>query len=76
MQHCDFLYGEVQRKLQNEPVKDEEHLPTDTGAALELIEEFRQALLNVDTRLSEVVEIVEGYKNYTEEEDTPEVLKG
>ena len=51
-------------------------MPTDAEGALELIEEFRQALLNVDTRLSEVVEIVEGYEEYKEKEKNPEVLKG
>jgi len=62
MQHCIYLYAEVQRRLQNESIEDQEHLPTDVEGALELIEEFRQALLNVDTRLSEVVEIIEGYE--------------
>tara|TARA_Y100000310_G_scaffold219101_1_gene220500 strand:- start:313 stop:627 length:315 start_codon:yes stop_codon:yes gene_type:complete len=76
MQHCIFLYGEVQRKLLNAPVEGDEHMPTDAEGALELIEEFRQALLNVDTRLSEVVEIVEGYEEYKEKEKNPEVLKG
>jgi hypothetical protein len=76
MQHCIHLYTEVQNRLLNEPIEGREHLPTDAKEALELIEEFRQALLNVDTRLSEVVEIIEGYEEYKEEEKIPEVLKG
>jgi hypothetical protein len=64
MQHCIFLYTAVQTLLHNKRDEDEVDEPVDIPAALEMIEEFRQALLNVDTRLAEVVDIVEGYDSY------------
>jgi len=36
--------------------------------ALEMIEEFREALLNVDTRLGEAVEIIKSYEDYRREQ--------
>ena len=75
MQHAIFLYTAVQAALHNDPEDGEEREPADIPAALEMIEEFRQALLNVDTRLSEVVDIIEGYDNYTQEEEAPKGTK-
>jgi|MDTB01.3.fsa_nt_gb hypothetical protein len=81
MQHSIYLYSEIQRVLVNAPTADEPNPdPTDVPHALDMIEEFRQALLNVDTRLSEVVEIIEGYSSFVEEdpvlEDAPAVKRG
>lgn len=56
MGQCIGLYNEVQEEL-----KGKEGQPPNTIKALEMIEEFRKALLSVDTRLSEVTEIIEGY---------------
>lgn len=42
---------------------DENAIPN-TFKVLDMIEEFRQALLNLDTRFREVIAIVEGYDEY------------
>jgi len=62
MQHCIHLYKEVQIKLINdeEGSADEVDIPE----SLAMIEELRQALLALDTRLSEVTDIVSGYQDY------------
>ena len=62
MQHSIFLYTAVQTILRNDREEGDDE-PVDIEAALEMIEEFRQALLNVDTRLSEVVDIVQRSRN-------------
>ena len=56
---CISLFNGVQEEL-----KGIENSPPNTVKALEMIEEFRKALLAVDTRLSEVMEIVDGYDSY------------
>jgi hypothetical protein len=79
MQQCIHLYTAVQVKLRDvtpEGAPQKEDAPTDVPGALELIEEFRRALLNVDTRLAEVVEIIQGYEAYKEEENQPEASNG
>ena len=68
MQHSIFLYTAIQTLLVNDR-EDGDDEPVDIRAALEMIEEFRQALLNIDTRLSEVVDIVEGYDSYAKNEE-------
>lgn len=68
MQHSIYLYQAIQGVLLNEPTEEEpDPAPVDVPVALEMIEELRQALLNVDTRLAEVVDIIEGYSSYVEE---------
>lgn len=59
MGQCIGLYNEVQEEL-----KGKEGQPPNTIKALEMIEEFRKALLSVDTRLSEVTDIIDGYDTY------------
>jgi hypothetical protein len=59
MGHCLRLFNEVQTEL-----KGKEDSPPNTIKALEMIEEFRLALLAVDTRLSEVMEIIAAYDDY------------
>jgi|TARA_R110000744_G_scaffold206292_1_gene324893 hypothetical protein len=56
---CISLFNGVQEEL-----KGRENSAANTIKAIEMIEEFRKALLAVDTRLSEVMEIVEGYDTY------------
>tara|TARA_R110002110_G_C13279594_1_gene702411 strand:+ start:563 stop:904 length:342 start_codon:yes stop_codon:yes gene_type:complete len=56
---CISLFNGVQEEL-----KGKENSAPNTIKALEMIDEFRKALLAVDTRLSEVMEIVDGYDNY------------
>ncbi len=56
---CISLFNGVQEEL-----KGKEDSAPNTIKALEMIDEFRKALLAVDTRLSEVMEIVDGYDNY------------
>tara|TARA_R110000824_G_scaffold203291_2_gene387691 strand:+ start:1359 stop:1673 length:315 start_codon:yes stop_codon:yes gene_type:complete len=68
MQHSIFLYTAIQTLLVNDR-DDGDDEPVDIPASLEMIEEFRQALLNVDTRLAEVVDIIEGYDSYEKDSD-------
>jgi len=56
---CISLFNEVQAEL-----RGKEDSSPNTIKAMEMIDEFRKALLAVDTRLSEVMEIVDGYDNY------------
>jgi len=56
------LFNDVQVELRGE--NDEETSIPNIGKVLEMIEEFRHALLNVDTRLQEVGDIVQGYTDY------------
>ena len=56
---CIQLFNEVQAEL-----KGKEDSAPNTIRSLEMIEEFRKALLAVDTRLAEVSEIVVGYDDY------------
>jgi|2_EtaG_2_1085320.scaffolds.fasta_scaffold05209_2 hypothetical protein len=56
------LFKEVQTELKGE--NDEETGIPNVPKALEMIEEFRLALLNVDTRLAEVSDIIKGYDEY------------
>jgi hypothetical protein len=61
MQQCIRLFQGVQGDLTGDP---EEESVANVHLALEKIEEFRKALLNVDTRLSEVVDIISAYDDY------------
>ena len=82
VQQCISLFQEVQKELQGA-----ENAVPNTIKTLEMIEEFRKALLAVDTRLSEVTEIIEGNDDYrrgppksplvaddAEEDDAPEMF--
>ena len=64
LQKAITLFTEVQTELQGV----EGEIPN-TLKALDMIEEFRTALLAVDTRLAEVIEIVKGYDTYTRQKD-------
>jgi hypothetical protein len=59
MGQCVGLFNEIQTEL-----KGKDDSPPNTIKSLEMIEEFRKALLAVDTRLSEVMEIIDGYDDY------------
>ena len=61
------LFNDVQVELRGE--KDEETSIPNVGKTLEMIEEFRHALLNVDTRLQEVADIIQGYTDYCRKPD-------
>ncbi len=56
------LFNDVQVELRGDD-EEETSIPN-VGKVLEMIEEFRQALLNMDTRLQEVADIVQGYTDY------------
>ena len=58
MQHTIQMFKEVQEELRRE-----EEQPN-TGKVLDMIDDFRKALLAVDTRLIEVEDIVRGYDKY------------
>jgi hypothetical protein len=61
MQQMVALFGAVQEELGGTSSDDD---VVNIRRAHEMIEEFRQALLAVDTRLMEVTEIVLGYDEY------------
>lgn len=61
MQQCVVLFQELQKELAGTSQEDS---PANVAKALEMIEEFRKALLAVDTRLIEVTDIVIGYEDY------------
>tara|TARA_R110002110_G_scaffold399164_1_gene614926 strand:- start:217 stop:570 length:354 start_codon:yes stop_codon:yes gene_type:complete len=61
MKHAVDLFTQVQEVLRG---AGSEGGPANSPRALEMIEEFREALLNVDTRLEEVTAIIEGYEVY------------
>jgi hypothetical protein len=63
MQQIVSLFQAVQKELSG----GEEDIPN-TAKALEMIDEFRKALLAVDTRLIEVIDIVVGYEDYRRSE--------
>ena len=50
-------------KMVQEELRREEEQPN-TGKVLDMIDDFRKALLAVDTRLIEVEDIVKGYDKY------------
>ena len=58
MSHAIEMFKTVQEELRRE-----EESPN-TGKALDMIEDFRKALLSIDTRLSEVEDIIKGYDKY------------
>ena len=61
LQQAVALFNDVQKELRGE--NDDTAVPN-VSKALEMIEEHRRALLNVDTRLDEVHQIVKGYAEY------------
>ena len=67
--HCINMFKAIQEELRNE-----EDTPN-TSKVLDMIEDFRKALLSVDTRLLEVEDIIKGYDKYRisqrEEVETP-----
>ena len=60
LQHAVTMFGTIQQELN--PAEEEDH--PNVGKALEMIDDMREALVNVDTRLGEVTEIVKGYEEY------------
>ena len=62
MQQGISLFRGIQEDLRGDS-EDAEGVPN-VRRALEKVEEFRKALLALDTRLSEVVDIVESYEEY------------
>ena len=63
MQQAVALFNSVQATLRGKD-DEAEDTPVNVRLDLEMIEEFREALLNIDTRLEEVTAIIEGYENY------------
>ena len=62
IQQAIALFNKVQTILTGE-----EDAVVNVDKALEMIDEMRTAFLNVDTRLSEVTEIVRGFDDYQRE---------
>jgi len=61
MSHAIALFNSVQEELRAEKADDG---VVNIKRAKEMMEEFRSALLSIDTRLMEVNEIVVGYDDY------------
>ena len=68
MKHAIDMFQLIQTELQG---KDDE--PVNTNKVLDMIEDYRKALLEVDTRLQEITEIIEGYEQYRREKKKPSV---
>lgn len=64
LQHSVTLFGRVQKELKGEEEEGESSHVANTTIVLDMLEEFRLALGNVDIRLSEVAEIIKGYDEY------------
>ena len=80
MQASVDLFGQVQVQLRAEGTGD--IAEDDDKEVLQMIQKFRDSLLNIDTRLSEVQDIVLGYRGHLaaapEEDpqpDTAELMK-
>jgi hypothetical protein len=56
--HCINMFKAIQEEL-----KRDDEAPN-IGKTLDMIEDFRKALLAVDTRLIEVEDIIKGYDKY------------
>tara|TARA_Y100000310_G_scaffold47062_1_gene43646 strand:- start:774 stop:1112 length:339 start_codon:yes stop_codon:yes gene_type:complete len=61
VQQAIGMFNDVQAELKGE---NDEDKVVNINKCLEMVEEFRKALFNLDTRLNEVVEIVKGYDEY------------
>jgi len=63
LQQALTLFNSTQEELKGAPAA-EAPSPPNVEKAREMIEDFRQALLAIDTRLSEVLEIIDGFELY------------
>jgi len=61
LQQCVDMFAAVQRALQGQEDPDG---VVNINKCIELIEDFRNALLNIDTRLFEVQAMIEGYDTH------------
>ena len=61
LQHSVDLFNQIQQELKGEK---EEGEVVNINKAVEMLEEFRTTLLNIDTRVAEVGAIVTGYDAY------------
>ena len=61
LQHCVALFSDVQKELIGH---DDASNVVNVNKCLEMIEDFRKALLNIDTRLFEVQAMIEGYDTH------------
>ncbi len=68
-QHCVTLFSQVQLELRGGEEKID---PPNVHKSLEMMDEFRKALLTIDMRLAEVAEIVDAYDNYRRTRDDRE----
>lgn len=60
MKHAIDMFQAVQTEL----TSGSDEAPANTIRVLDMIDDFRKALLAVDTRLQECTEIIEGYDDY------------
>ncbi len=71
------LFTTTQRDLRGlDSEGDELDGPPNLALALEKIEELRTALMKIDVRCSEVVEIVRGYRDYQQSLEAPSPAVG
>lgn len=62
LQQTIGLFTSVQEELKGGSA--EEKVAPNVSQVLEMIEEFRKALMNVDIRLAELADIISGYDDY------------
>lgn len=62
MQQCIELFRALQDELKG--ASEEKSDVVNTPKALDMLEEFRRALFNVDMRLSEVMDIIQAFSEY------------
>lgn len=67
LQQAINLFAAVQAELKGET--EEENSPVNIRKSLDMIEEFRAALLNLDIRLGEIDDMVRGFDRYLHSKD-------
>lgn len=65
LQEALTLFGTVQQELRGDRgTEPKDKAAANISLAQEMLGDFRKALLNIDTRLEEVTEIISGYDDY------------
>lgn len=79
VQNMVHLFNNVQLELAAKKEEEEAGLPApvNTPRVMQMLEDFREEISNLDTRLFEVMQIVDGYERYMQskrDESTPSSL--
>ncbi len=73
MQYIVQLFNDVQVELRGDKTGPDDG-PINTQRVVEMLEDFRAQLGNIDTRLFEVLEVVNGYQTYLQSKKEEELL--